>query len=257
MKFLHYLLVFLFVFTSCKSKKNIMKSGIIVREMSAKKVSKKHSASSFDVETVSAKLKVSFSNGRLKLKPNISLKIKKDEVIWIKASKFLLLFKAKITPKVVSFYIPLNQSFFEGDFKSLKKYLGFEVSFKQLQNFFLGQSLINLEDHKLEVRIENNKYVLSPKKQRLLYDVFFAINPTNFKLYKQSVVVLEKNQSVEVLYPKYKYINNVYFPSEINIRAKQLNKFTNIDFELKQLELGKEIDTSFSIPKGYKQIYLY
>lgn len=89
-----------------------------------------------------------------------------------------------------------------------------------------------------------------------MFNIFFAINPSNFKLDKQSIVNTEKNQLLTIEYPSYNLVNNVLFPSEINIKAKQANKFTNIDLMVKSVEFDTNLDTSFSIPKGYKQINL-
>jgi hypothetical protein len=120
----------------------------------------------------------------------------------------------------------------------------------------LGQSLTNLKEQKQDVVIEDNTYVLSPEEQASLFDVFFFVNPSHFKLDKQSIVNSAKNQRLEVFYPSYNVVDDAIFPSEINIKAKQPGKFTDIDFTVRSVEFNKDIDTSFSIPKGYKQIKL-
>ena len=62
--------------------------------------------------------------------------------------------------------------------------------------------------------------------------------------------------ALEADIPSYKVVDEAVFPSEIKIRAKQPGKFTNIDFIVRSVEFNTEINTSFSIPKGYKQIKL-
>ncbi|KGL62068.1 DUF4292 domain-containing protein [Polaribacter sp. Hel1_85] len=257
MKFIKYFAVLVIVFTSCKAKKNLMNStNIVAEEMSAKKVARKHVASNFDKKTVDAKLKASFNNGKLKQSFSVSFRMKKDEVIWLKGTKFITLFKAKITPTSVQFYSSLNKKYFDGDFSMLKKMLGTDINFNQLQNLLLGQSLMNVKEQKQKVIIQDNSYVLSPKKQEDLFDVFFAVNPSHYKLDKQSIVNAVKNQRLDVLYPSYNVVDDAIFPSEINIKAKQPGKFTNIDFVVKSVLFNTEVNTSFSIPKGYKQIKL-
>ena len=51
-------------------------------------------------------------------------------------------------------------------------------------------------------------------------------------------------------------VDDAIFPSEINIKAKQPGKFTDIDFTVRSIEFNTDIDTSFSIPRSYKQIKL-
>ncbi len=256
MRFIKYFAVFVLIFVSCKTKKNIMSSGSIAKEMSAKKVARKHIASNFNKKTVNAKLKANFNNGKLKQSISVSLRIKKDEVIWLKGTKFITVFKAKITPTSVSYYSPYAKNYFEGDFSMLKKLLGTDINFEQLQNLLLGQSLMNVKEEKQNVTIAGNSYLLSPEKQANLFDIFFAVNPSHFKLDKQSIVNSLKNQRLDILYPSYNLIDDEVFPSEIKIKAKQANKFTNIDFILKSVEFNTDFDTNFSIPKGYKKINL-
>jgi len=256
MKILKYFVVFVMVFTSCKTKKVIIDANTIAEEMSSKKVARKHIASNFDKETVDAKLKANFNNGKINQSFSVALKMEKDEVIWLKGTKFITLFKAKVTPNSVSYYSSLEKKYFEGDFTMLKKLLGTDINFNQLQNLLLGQSLINVKDQKQDVSIKDNSYVLSPQSQAILFDLFFYINPSHFKLDKQSIVNTAKNQRLDVFYPTYNVFDNTFYPAEINIRAKQPGKFTNIDFIVRSVEFNKDIDTSFSIPKGYKQIKL-
>ncbi|MFT6700142.1 MAG: hypothetical protein ACJAVD_001654, partial [Porticoccaceae bacterium] len=97
MKFLKYILLFIIVLTSCKAKKNMIDANAIAKETSAKKVAKKHIAANFDRETVDAKLKVNFNNGKTRQSLSVNMKIIKDEVIWLRGTKFITIFKAKIT----------------------------------------------------------------------------------------------------------------------------------------------------------------
>jgi hypothetical protein len=248
--------VLLFVFTSCKAKRPVLENKAIIKEMSAKKVAKKHRETSFDKETIVAKFKVDFNDGITNESIAVSLKIKKDEVIWLKGTKIINVFKAKITPDKVRFYSPLEKKYFEGDFSMLQALLGTEINFQQLQNLFLGQALLDLKKDKYDVQILNNSYSLSPEVQVNLFDAFFAVNPVHFKLDAQSIVKPLKGQRLDVKYPSYKYIEDEIFPKEINIKVEQENKTTTIDFILRSIELNKEINTSFTIPNGYKRMNL-
>ena len=257
MRFLKYFVVFLIVFTSCKTKKSIMDSkNTTVKKISAKKIAKKHIASNFNKKSVVAKLKANFDNGKLKQSISVSLKMKKDEVIWLKGTKFITVFKAKITPNKVRFYSPLLRKYFDGDFSMIKNILGTDINFEQLQNLLLGQSIMNLKDEKQNISIEGNSYVLSPEKQANLFDIFFSVNPSHFKLDKQSIVNDAKKQRLDIFYPSYGVLDNAIYPSTIQIKAKQSNKYTNIDFMVKSIEFDTDFDTPFTIPKGYKQIKL-
>ena len=224
------------------------------KDISAKKVAKKHMAASFDKKTLDAKLKVNFDNGKTNQGLSVQMKMKKDEVIWLKGTKFITVFKAEITTTSVKYYSSVFKHYFEGDFSMLKELLGVEINFEQLQNLFLGQSLLNLKEEDQNVTIVDNRYILSPEKQAALFDIFFIINPSHFKLDEQSIVNAEKDLRLDVKYPSYNLIDNVVFPSGINIKAKNAKKVTAIDLEYKSVEFDTDVEMSFSIPSGYKKL---
>lgn len=226
----------------------------IAKEISARKVAKKHIAANFDKKTVDAKLKVNFNNGKTKQNLSVSMKIKKDEVIWLKGSKFITVFKAEITPTSVRYYSSVFKNSFVGDFSMIKELLGVEINFEQLQNLFLGQSLLNVKEEKQGVEITNNRYVLSPEIQAELFDIFFTINPAHFKLEEQWIVNNEKNLRLDIKYPSYNLINEVVFPSEINVKAKNSKSVTAIDLEYKSVVFDADVYMSFNIPSGYKKL---
>ena len=234
----------------------MINANVVATEISAKKVARKHVSANFDKESVEAKMKVNFDNGKINQSISVTMRIIKDEVIWLKGTKFLSIFKAKITPTKVRYYSPLAKHYFEGDFSLIKDLLGVEINFEQLQNLFLGQALQNVKEEKQEVTIVNNSYVLSPEKQIDLFDIFFTVNPSHFKLDEQSIVNSLKNMRLDIAYPSYKLVDGVIFPSKINIKAKQATKFTNINFMMKSVVFNTTLDVLFSIPNGYKQLDL-
>lgn len=254
MKFLKYILLFTIVLTSCKANKNMSDANAIAKETSSKKVAKKHFAANFDKKTVDAKLKVNFNNGKTNQSLTVNLLMEKDKVIYLKGTKFITVFKAKITPTSVSYYSPFAKHYFEGDFSMIEKLLGVEINFDQLQNLFLGQSLLNVKEEKQELQIVNNAYVLSPEKQAELFSIFYTINPTHFKLDEQSIINVDKNLRLDIKYPSYGLIDKINFPSEINVKAKSEKSLTEIDLVYKSVEFNTNIKMSFDIPSGYKQL---
>lgn len=254
MKFLKYLLLFTMIFTSCKAKKNMIDVTAIAKDMSARKVARKHIAANFNRKTLDAKLKVNFDNEKTNQSLSVSMKIKKDEVIWLKGTKFITIFKAEITPTSVRYYSSFFKNYFEGDFSMIEQLLGVKINFEQLQNLFLGQSLLNVKEEDQDVEIVNNAYILSPEKQTELFDVFFTINPAHFKLDQQAIINSEKNLRLEIKYPSYNLIDNEVFPSQIKIKAKNSKRVTAIDLIYKTVIFDGEVDMSFNIPSGYKQL---
>ncbi len=256
MKFTKYILIFLIVFASCKSSKTVTDTSLGLKKIAAKKLAKKHVANHFDRKTVDAKLKIGFKNKKQDVDFSVKMRIKKDEVIWLKGSKIITVFKAKITPNKVSFYSPYMKNYIEGDFSILKKILGTEINFQQLQNMLLGQALFDLKSEKHIANVDEKAYILSPKKQSEVFKLFYWLNPNHFKLNQQSLVNETKNQRLDIIYPAYKKTNNTLFPQSIKIKAKDAKTFTNINMVVRSVEFDKEISTPFKIPTGYKEIKL-
>jgi hypothetical protein len=148
----------------------------------------------------------------------------------------------------------LAKNYFEGDFSLIKDLLGVEINFQQLQNLFLGQALLDLTEDKQDIEIVDKQYLLRPKVQNRLFDIFFAINPSHFKLNKQFLVNTEKELRLDVNYPSYDLIQGELFPSQINIKAKNTKSTTNIDLIYREVVFNKEVGMSFNIPNNYKPL---
>lgn len=256
MKVLKYIVVFLIGFSSCKSAKTITDSSGGLKTMSARKVVKKHVSENFDKKTIDAKMKVVYSDAEENLSFSVRIKIKKDEVIWLKGTKLITLFKAEITPTKVRFYSPYKKNYFEGDFSMLKELLGTDINFNQLQNLLLGQAILDVKSNRQELVVGQESYVLSPKKQSELFAVFFYVNPSNFKLNQQSLISATNQQRLDIMYPSYLKKEGVILPNKIKILAKGQSKFTTVDIAFRTVNFDTKLNLYFSIPVGYKKIEL-
>ena len=97
--------------------------------------------------------------------------------------------------------------------------LGTKVTFAQLQNLLLGQSILDLKDQKYLAEVEGRAHKLTPKKQKDLYSIFFLFNPRNFKLQKQSLEVDETKQRLRIDYDNYVSLENQLIPRKIVLNS--------------------------------------
>lgn len=260
MKYLKYLLISVVIFTACKSQKEVVTTSNI-KELSARKVIKEHYDSFFKANTLDAKLKVNYSNYNGKKRTrygfSVRMRMKKDSIIWLRGKyKVLSAFRIKITPTSFSYYSPLEKHYFEGDFSLLQELLGQEVSFEQVQNLFLGQSITNLKDQRYSSEVENNVYKLTPKKQQELYRLLYYIQPDNFRLKKQLLITDSDKKQLRIEYDGYIKMNDERVPKKMMLYAQNEEKYTHIQIDFRSLTLNEEIKTPFTIPKGYKKIAL-
>lgn len=249
-----YLLCFsLIVFNSCKSTKTINDSRI--KKLNAEKVIANHYNRSFNFETLNARIKVKYDNGKQSFSPNASLRIEKDKTIWLSVKMLgITLAKAVITPEKVSYYEKIENTYFEGDFKLLSKWLGTDLDYNKIQQLLLGQSLFNLREDKYEVAIANKAYQLQPKKELVLFERLFLLRPDTFKMVSQQLKQPIENRTLNINYQSYQTVGNQDFPKDIYIEALQEKEKTTIGIEYKTVDYNTKVSFPFTIPSGYKQV---
>jgi len=104
----------LFVIVSgCKSAKTIT-DGQSNLGLSSKEVIKANAKKSANFKTLQSKVKVVYTQENKSQSHTITMRIQKDQVIWLNSA--LNLIRAKITPEKVSFYNKLDNTYFDGDF---------------------------------------------------------------------------------------------------------------------------------------------
>ena len=248
------IMILLVSFYGCRSAKV---NGTSATAMPARNIIKKHYENSFDKETINARLRVKYT-GKSDL-PNITatMRVKKDEVIWISLSKLgFPLAKALITPTKVSYYEKINQTYFEGDFSMLSNWLGTELDYEKVQNLLLGQAILNLKKDTYTASLSDNLYLLSPKEQPELFALLFVINPANFKIKKQEVLELESHNRLSIEYDNYRLVDGQEFPMYMVITAANDKDKSTIEVEYKTVTFDEPVSFPFSIPEGYKQVTL-
>jgi len=247
-------LIFIFLIVSCKSSKITDKS---VDYLPARAIVKKNTAVAFKGTSVKASMQVKYKGKAEMPNLNASLRMLKDSVIWLNFSKLgFPVAKIMITPTGVKFYEKIGKTYFTGDFKIISSWLGTELDFTKVQNLFLGESLLDLEDEKFQVSIKDGKYELFSKRRNPIFDIKYSINSDHFKVEKEEITHVEKNQSLTILYKDFHKISESLFPKGILITAKADDMKTIIDIKYKNIEFDAPLKFPFEIPAGYRNIEL-
>jgi hypothetical protein len=244
-------LILLFV-VSCKSTKTIA-AGEVDASLSTKRIIQNHYQNQLDFETLSGRLKIDYNDGENSQTVSLSLRMKKDETVWISAPFGVV--KAKITPDKVSFYNKLQNEYFDGDFSYLSNLLGTELDFNKVQNLLLGNAVLDLRKERYSSSIKNGNYGLEPRRINDLFKILFAIEPRNFKIASQEVSQPFEKRFLKMNY-QYQDLEQKIVPSIINIEALNKDDKTIIELEYKGMEFGKQLNFPYKIPKGFKEIVL-
>ncbi len=240
--------------SSCKSRKVADAS---IDYLPAKSIVKRNHEARFSRTSIKASMQIKY-RGKDEL-PNIngSLRLVKDSIIWLNFSKLgFPIAKLIITPRDVKFYEKIGKTSFEGDFKLISSWLGTDFDFDKVQNLILGEALLNLESQKHQVTIRDGRYELLSKKRNPIFDITYSIDPVDFKVVKEEIRHVEKNQNLSILYKNFNKINESLFPKGFLITAKADDMTTIIDVNYKNVQFDVPLKFPFAIPAGYRNIEL-
>ncbi|MCF6350110.1 MAG: DUF4292 domain-containing protein [Flavobacteriaceae bacterium] len=251
-----YLFILIVFISSCKTKKN-RTSDTNTSHMFTSKIIASYNNYSFNKKTIKATIKAKYKGKSSLPSVNVSLRIKKDEIIWVSISKSIFsLGKLKITPNRVQFYNKLQQEYFDGDFSLLSNFLGTEVNFKQVQKILLGEAIFNLNEKDYTIKTKLNEYEFIPKIKNNLFDISFLLNATIFKINKQEIRQEKEKKLLSITYPEYKKIDDVYFPTAIFVLAEDSKNTNTIIIDYTNVVFNLDLSYPFKIPNGYKEIKL-
>ena len=243
----------LVAFLGCKSTKNIS-NGTANLSLSTKEVIKQNAKIAPKFKTLQAKVKIAYTQDNKSQSHSVTFRILKDEVIWI-SSAFNII-RVKITPEKVSYYNKLDNTFFDGDFRFLSDVLGTELDFEKVQNLLLGNPLFTLDKSDYNMSVNNDKYVFQPKEQLALFELFYIISPTDFKIESQQLSQQQESRFLEIDYLNYQEVDKQSLPENMKIIVLEGDKETTIEMTFKSVSLNNELRFPFKIPSGFEEIVL-
>lgn len=247
-------LIFVFLIVSCKTTKVTDNS---LDYLPARAIVKKNTEAVFSRTSVKATMQVKYKGKADMPNLNASLRMLKDSVIWLNFSKLgFPVAKIMITPKEVQFYEKIGKTSFKGDFKLISSWLGTEFDFVKIQNLFLGEPLQDLTEDKFQVSIKEGKYELLSKRRNPIFDINYSIDSDHFKVVKEEIRHVEKNQNLTILYKDFHKISESLFPKGILITAKTDDMMTLIDIKYRNVQFDAPLKFPFKIPEGYRNIEL-
>jgi len=246
------LIIFTFL-SSCKSTKRIA-SGEADLSLSTKQLIKENAKQSPYFKTLQSKLKITYSQNGNEQSHAVTFRIKKDEIIWM-SSAFSVI-RAMMTPEKVGFYNKLDNTYFEGDYKYLSDLLGTELDYMKVQNLLLGDAIFDLKHEAYNLSVLDDNYVLQPKNQQELFEIFYILNPSHFKIKSQQISQPKTFRHLQIDYLTYQEVNHQALPEHIKIIAVEANEEMVAELEFKSVSLNEDLRFPFSIPSGFEEIKL-
>lgn len=249
------LVIFALCFLSnCKSKINVS-SGKLDKRLSAKELIKSYTTTKPKFKTLSSRVKLDIIEGEKSKGYTVNLRMEKDKKILLSSTPITVV-KCLITPNRVAFYNKLDGTYFDGDFTYLSKLLGIELDYKKVQNILLGETIYDVNAKDYSISLHEKSYVLTPKNQTDLLDVFFLFNPKHFKPDSQQISQTKESRFLEINYLEYQDLEKQKLPEVTQIIAVEGKEEMKINLGFKSLTLNESLRFPFKIPQGYKKINL-
>lgn len=248
---------------SCKAKQNTVTPEISqvvavdsTKGNDAQKVFSEYDKNQFSFKTLNIRANARYEDEKNMQNVNADIRIEKDKQILVIIRVFGITFaKALVTPSRVQYYEKPNNTFFDGDFDGLSKWLGTDLDYQKVQNLFLGKSFENLNREQFIVALVNNLYQINQSKTTADNANTYYINQ-EYLLEKAVLEQRTKERELKIDYMNYEEISGMKFPKKIFIEAAQNQKKTTIDIEYKNISINEDLNFLYNVPKGYEQTFI-
>lgn len=249
---LYFLFLIILLAVGCRSTKTITSNAEVKANMTAKELIRENQNQNTRFKTLQAKVKIDYTQDQKSQGYTVNLRIAKGKIIWINAT--LGLARVMITPEKVRFYDKVNNQYFDGDYALLSDLLGINLDYNKVENLLLGEAIYNLKADSYSISTHENSYVLQPKEQKDLLELFFLLNPSHFKMDSQQLFQPTKRRILEIDYKSYQKVSKQILPENLKIIAVEDTEEVSIEMEYRSVSLNEELRFPFSIPLGFKEI---
>jgi hypothetical protein len=274
-------LLFAIVTTSCKSKRSLVKKNTTVVVdttsekcrmdfKSGKSLSKLMNDSALNFSYVSAKFNCELTLDSEEHSFNVSVRCRKDSVIWLSISKLGIdAARILITKDTVKFTMGLTEKkYFVGDFSYINQMLHADLDYDMLQALLFGNSAdFHDDDDKLKPGRDktNCQYFLSTIRRRHLrritngsetpsesYQTMW-LDPETFKITTLEFTDIQAKRKFSSSYSNFKLVDKYLAPFKLvyTITAEK-NIKANINYG--RININEPQTFPFKIPPSYERI---
>lgn len=252
------IIALLTLMVACKTKKAVVvvppaaKAPVVVNDKKAENL-KLLKSKDVPFNTLSLKGKVNVNMNGNAQDANITIRIKKDEKIWVSITAFagIEVARALITPDSVLVRNNIQALSVKKPFSYLNTFTSKQITFKMLQSVITGNTIADFNNDQSALDMNAGLFVLSGNKADLAYKIFFN------SLLKSSEVDLndvKAGQALKVTYSDYQQVIDGLYPSVLTINSISGKKKTNLTFDFSKIERNTTLDFPFTVPKRFELI---
>jgi hypothetical protein len=243
------------VMVSCKTKQAAVAEQSASESKQAKEIITGHYKTPREFKTLYIKSSVSYKSKKQSVSLSAEIRVKKDEMILVSVRVLgITMAKALVTPEKVSYYEKFNNTYFEGSYAVLSKWLGSDLNYAKVQNMLTGEALDDLTKGIYQAAIENGQYKLMGKDKNTTKE--FLFEGANYLLKRQTVSQGgQEPRSLDIQYPAHAEYATAVLPKSIQIEAEQKDT-VNINIEYNSVKFDEALTFPYEVPEGYEQIFI-
>jgi hypothetical protein len=263
------LLVSVSVFSSCKHQRKLTSTNKCILEYkNSRALTTNLKANEFHFDRLNAKLSVETMIDSTYNSFSISLRIKKDSLMWMSISKLGIEgVRVLITKDSVKFFSRIGNNYFKGDFSYFSNILNTQVDFEILQSLLIGNSVAFYnDDEKIKPGVDNCQYTLGTIRKYKLRKVMgrgkemdepvqsIYMDPSTFKIARILFYDFNPPRSLDAHFDEFTAIDSTQlFPLKISYSIKA-QKNIGMTIHYNKPRLNEEQSFPFKIPDNYERI---
>lgn len=257
------------VLYSCKTRQKALPPAAEVKPLQDRSVQElldRLDSAAFKADWINAKAGVTLVQGSSELSFNISLRARKDSIIWISISPMLGIEVARvmITPDSVKVLDRISNRYQTGTFEAINRMLQLKVNFEIVQSLLVGNFFAykKNENRFNSVYLEDKYYILSSLTRKklkrsleekdpnkpVIQDVY--VNNDQYRINKVSVEDQKISKSLVTEYEDFRTTESGNFPFK-SVTRITAEKNIEIRIEYGKLSTGEVQEFPFNIPSNY------
>ncbi|MFD3003377.1 DUF4292 domain-containing protein [Pontibacter toksunensis] len=205
----------------------------------------------FDFNYLSSKGQITLNDKNQNLSSGVSIRMKKDSVIWVSVQPGLGIEAARMMLTQDSVYLMnrLQKEYVATDYTFLRNKFQVDVNFEVLQSILLG----NLQTQGTEKAMdEGNLQHVQQLRENLLFDYF--IGRLNSKLQQLNVQDKNTGNTITVKYDSFQNIGQEPFAHALAAQVLQKGEVSDFKLNYNRVAVSDEmLSFPFSIPTDYKR----
>lgn len=259
--------LFLLSIAACKTAKKVSRSPLILK--TALELNQLSTQNELKFEWINAKLSANILTKDKENNVTITLRMRKDSIIWMSISPALGIEVARvlITKDTIRVMDRLNSKYMIRNYAYINDLLQVLVDFDMLQSLLIGNNFSYLDEKKFKSAfVDGDLYVLSTLGKRRLKKTIIEdkeinkailqdtwLEPENYKVVK--MLIKDKKSKKELLanFQDFRLLENQRFPFIATFDIQSF-KAVKIKIEYSKIVLNKVQEFPFTIPEKYEKM---